>query len=138
MAIMIGYNDWVYEEPETDPELIVDGVQMYIYKYDPLLVNHTGTFFWDYKRWPHVECEKIPIEEFNKNMKEWYPGRIDWLKGPEKSPHYCKRCGSHFVSLVKNDKLECVECWNNFKRGEEVNWVEVDDERHEYAQKHCL
>lgn len=66
-----------------DEELLVDGVQMYIYEYDPKQINHSGTFFWDYKRWPEKPCKKIPIEEYNKHIRGWYPTRTDWLKGPE-------------------------------------------------------
>ena len=122
---------------EIDPELLVSGVQMYIYRYDPKEVNHTGSFFWDYKQWPHAKEKKIPIEEYNEIIKVWAPGRIDWLKGPEKSPFYCERCGEqHVVAYRPGHPLYCIICWNKY--GDYFNvddWTKVDKKRREFASK---
>lgn len=120
-----------------DPELMVDNMQMYIYQYNPLTTNHTGSFFWDYKRFPGEPYKITSIEDYNETMKKWYPSRIDWLKGPEKSPHYCGRCGSEHVAIdFGTDKLSCIECWNNYGKYVDVNdWTKVNKERKEFARK---
>ena len=58
-----------------------------------------------------MQLKKIPIEDYNEHIREWYPGRIDWLKGPEAIPFSCEVCGSKHITSDGG----CVTCSNKYK-----------------------